>query len=83
MSGSVTLQSGVLAESGRGEKAQTVRENVLYYNVDKAVKPIVAYGNTLYGRSSMKQTVSPRPVRIATAELVALDSHSSSEPVSE
>ena len=52
------LQSGVLAESGRGEKAQTVRENVLYYNVDKAVKPIVAYGNTLYGRSSMKQTAA-------------------------
>lgn len=58
LSGSVTLQSGVLAESGRGEKAQTVRENVLYYNVDKAVKPIVAYGNTLYGRSSMKQTAA-------------------------
>ena len=58
LAGSVTLQSGVLAESGRGEKAKTVRENVLYYNVDKAVKPIVAYGNTLYGRSSMKQTAT-------------------------
>ena len=48
LAGSVTLQSGVLAESGRGEKAKTVRENVLYYTMDKAVKPIVAYGNTLY-----------------------------------
>ena len=58
LAGSVTLQSGVLAESGRGEKAKTVRENVLYYTMDKAVKPIVAYGNTLYGRSSMKQTAT-------------------------
>ena len=58
LSGSVTLQSGVLAESGRGEKAKPVRENVLYYTMDKAVRPIVAYGNTLYGRSSMKQTAT-------------------------
>ena len=33
--------------------------------------------------SSTKQTVSTRPVKIATVELVALVSHSSSEPVSE
>ena len=58
LSDGVTLQSGVLATGGRSDKAQTVRENVLLYTGEKAVKPIVAYGSTLYGRSSMKQTAT-------------------------
>ena len=58
LSDSVTLQTGVIAGSGKKGQTQTVRESVLEYSAEKDVRPIVAYGSTLYGRSSMKQTAT-------------------------
>lgn len=49
LSDSVTMQNGILVQ-GSG----LARENILQYEGEKAVYPIVYYGNTLYGRSSIK-----------------------------
>ncbi len=51
----VTLTSGTIVRENRND-VEVVRENVVEYSPDDdAVRPMVAYGKTLYGRSTMSK----------------------------
>ena len=50
---SLRLADGLVLQGSYLQGGGEYDENVLYYAPDGGVSPIVAYGSTLYGRSSM------------------------------
>lgn len=52
LSDTAQMTSSVLYSSGNS----SVRENIITYGTDSSVIPVVAYGKTLLGRSTMQQT---------------------------